>query len=305
MAREVLDTGETSISNSGDTLHAGGNKIVNNFDEIYDALGDQRLSSTYKSSGDETYQTIHATGYFQHLSLSDYSSAVDSGSMHDIDSSLATSDFDITLPDIGQSSGSARLGEMVVLQDSGGNWGTIPVYVSPGTDQNIEGMNSDSVYELNIPNTRAYFIVSSEETDNETWKVHLEPMSGESGGFVNNTVTLTDDSTTMTLYKTANYDIAKFEVYCAVYDSNDSLTENCTFEISIMTNGSELLSTKYSILSSLGTGEDSLFVTVTPSISTINNINYVIITIEQTESDTDGNTVYFVIKSISGTKLRL
>ena len=40
MAKQALGLGTTADDGSGDTLRAGGTKIKENFDELYDLMGD-------------------------------------------------------------------------------------------------------------------------------------------------------------------------------------------------------------------------------------------------------------------------
>ena len=57
-----LNTGTPGQVGTADTLNVGGVKIADNFDQIYDALGDLRVSS---SGNQEGKQFIHPGGVYQ------------------------------------------------------------------------------------------------------------------------------------------------------------------------------------------------------------------------------------------------
>ena len=50
MAKQILDTGAAANDNTGDTLRVGGQKIKDNFDEIYNALGNDGTNITFNAS---------------------------------------------------------------------------------------------------------------------------------------------------------------------------------------------------------------------------------------------------------------
>ena len=62
--KKVIDVGEVGNASTGDILYAGGVKINQNYDAIYNAFGDQRL---FAAGSGEGSQKIHATSYYQKI----------------------------------------------------------------------------------------------------------------------------------------------------------------------------------------------------------------------------------------------
>ena len=262
MGRKRLNTGQVSVPGSGDTIHDGGNKLHDNFNELFQAFGDQRLSRTVKN-GTEEWITPHATGYFQHLSLSTYASAVPSGSMHDIDSSLSAGYFPVILPIIGLESGKARRGEKIIIQDSKGSWDAVKVRVSPSSGQAITGSDSDGNYILNESKTVATFTVIDDSIGTERWGVKLSSIDGNEGAEVSESRLIPSGSAArIDLHNRTNYNSIKVLCYVESRNIDTQVVEKrSTFEMHIMNTPTEVISSRYAVLN---THENDSLVEATP-----------------------------------------
>ena len=133
--KKRIDTGTVGNPSTGDILYDGGNKINDNFDSIYDAFADQRLKEIDHGAG---RMVIHATGYYQKHPRQSYAgSAVEIGSLHDIDTTQGA--LIAILP-------KAKVGEGVVFINSNGSFSaTTPLNIRTQAGDSISGYSGDAV----------------------------------------------------------------------------------------------------------------------------------------------------------------
>ena len=64
MAKQILDTGTVANDNTGDTLRVGGQKINDNFSEVYHALGSDGTNISFNASTLQldTLNDVNTTG---------------------------------------------------------------------------------------------------------------------------------------------------------------------------------------------------------------------------------------------------
>lgn len=302
MGKKILNTGQVSVPGSGDTIHNGGNKIYDNFDELYLAFGDQRLKAVLASTS-EDWITPHATGYFQHFSLSNYVSAVAPGSMHDIESTKSAGFFPVRLPIIGTSNGNARRGEKVILQDSAGSWATVRVQVEPSSGQTISGADANGYFQLTESNTIATFTVVNEDTGNERWEVKIESIAGSDGAIISKTALVPSTGTTrLDLHIRENYNVIKVLVYVESRNRTTQLiTKRSAFEIQVMNTSDSVISTKYGVLNT--TENDNI--TECVPVMYLDSLNRSVVALDFTTTEPVTNDVNVTIKSISSLQQRV
>lgn len=288
MGRKILNTGQVSVPKSGDTIHAGGEKIKDNFDELYKTFGDQRLVSTVKNNS-EYWIRPHATGYFQHKTLSSYASSVESGSMHDIDSTLSSGNFPVRLPVIGKQNGQAKRGERIMIQDTVGSFGTVPVYIYPSSGQAITGANSNGgYYILAEDRLRATLVVVNDDVGSERWEVKVESVSGTDAVSISKTVEVQYNETVrMDLHARTSYNAVKLLVYAEqIKNADNQIDDRSAFEIQIMHSETDVYSTVYSVINQVSEAMEPL-ANLTPVIYQNSNGDDIIALDIQSNSDSD------------------
>lgn len=303
MGRKRLNTGELSVPGSGDTIHDGGNKLHDNFDELYLAFGDQRLFRVAKS-GTEEWITPHATGYYQHKQLSEYATPVLSGSMHDINSLNSAGHFPVLLPTIGQTNGEARRGEHVCLQDSASSWGIVPVKVSPAAGQAVRGADSTGAMVLSESDTRATFVVIDDTPGSERWAVKVESVAGAAGAAVNTSVKIPKNGgfSRVDLMETVNYNAIKLLVYGESKNDDTGVIDRRTVkELLIMHTGEDTFAVPYAVINS-ETGVE-VFRVDTKVYS--NSVGRLIVAIDIYTDEPTTHTVSVAVKSVGSLKQRL
>lgn len=305
MPRYKLNTGQPAVPGSGDTIHDGGNKLRDNNTEIYHAFGDQRLSGIIKE-GSEEWIRIHATGYYQHKNLSFFSSAIESGTMYDIESTLSSGSFPVTLPVIGKIAGNARRGERVAFQDTIGSWGTVPVVVSANTGQSITG-SVDGKYSLNTDRTRAFFVVVNDDPGTERWAVQTESITNTNAISIDRSVELVDgQASRIDLYERSSYNAVKVLIYAESFTTPTPDTEvvakRSTFEMSIMQTMTDVYSTSYAVMNINDNNDpQDLIVQVTPVMYTNAN-GKVMVALDITTSEPATQTVRVSVQSSGSVK---
>ncbi|WVX87471.1 baseplate wedge tail fiber protein connector [Vibrio phage EniLVp02] len=303
MGRKRLNTGQVSVPGSGDTIHDGGNKLHDNFDELYLAFGDQRLFRVAKS-GTEEWITPHATGYYQHKQLSEYATPVLSGSMHDINSLNSAGHFPVLLPTIGQTNGAARRGEQVKLQDTSSSWGIVPVKVTPSAGQAITGADSTGSVTLNESDTRATLVVVDDAPGSERWALKVESVSGTGGASVNTSVEIpkTGGFSRVDLMETANYNTIKLMIYGeSKEDDTGLITRRTVKEILIMHTGEDTYAVPYAEINS----DPGVSVFRVESKVYTNSVGRLIVAIDIFTDEPDTQTVSVAVKSVGSLKQRL
>lgn len=288
MGRKLLNTGQVAVPKSGDTIHFGGKKIKDNFTELYMTFGDQRLISTVKNNT-EYWIIPHATGYFQHKSLSSYAAAVKSGSMHDINSTLSSGHFPVRLPVIGKQNGQAKRGERIMIQDSIGSFGSTPVYIYPSSGQAITGANSDGGYYILAENQlRATLVVVNDDAGSERWSVKVDSISGTDDVNVSKTVDVVyNDTKRIDLHARTSYNAIKIMVYVeSVLLSDDTIDDRSAFEMQIMHSANDVYSTVYTVINQNSPDMEPL-VNATPIIYQNSGGNDIIALDLSSNSDSD------------------
>ncbi|AIZ02227.1 baseplate tail fiber connector [Escherichia phage vB_EcoM_VR20] len=81
----LIDVGEIGNASTGDILYDGGRKINEDFNNVYNTFGDQRL---YSIDSGQNSQVLHATGYYQKATnIIEWNTPVALGSLRDVDTS--------------------------------------------------------------------------------------------------------------------------------------------------------------------------------------------------------------------------
>lgn len=303
MGRKRLNTGQVSVPGSGDTIHDGGNKLHDNFDELYRAFGDQRLERVFKGANQEEWITPHGAGYFQHYPLSRYASAVASGSMHDIDSSISAGHFPVILPAIGLTNTGAKRGERVIIQDSANSWGSVEVRVSSSAGQSITGSNDEGKYILNENSTVATFTVIDDTPGSERWGVKINNLAGNEGAEVETSRGIPFGTTArVDLHYQSNYNSIKVLVYAESKNIDTTLIDKRTcYEMHVMNTPDSVFSATYSVLN---TNENDVIAIATPVSYRDSNGRFKI-ALDFTTNEPITHAVTVTVKSVGSLKQKL
>ncbi|QBO62298.1 putative baseplate wedge tail fiber connector [Escherichia phage vB_EcoM_G2248] len=191
--KKRIDTGTVGNPSTGDILYDGGNKINDNFDSIYDAFADQRLKEIDHGAG---RMVIHATGYYQKHPRQSYAgSAVEIGSLHDIDTTQGA--LIAILP-------KAKVGEGVVFINSNGSFSaTTPLNIRTQAGDSISGYSGDAV--ITQPFSKVTVWCTAVEGSRVTWRLGIESMFADTTTPLDRTVNVTGVATNVAIAAKTEY----------------------------------------------------------------------------------------------------
>lgn len=191
--KKRIDTGTVGNPSTGDILYDGGNKINDNFDSIYDAFADQRLKEIDHGAG---RMVIHATGYYQKHPRQSYAgSAVEIGSLHDIDTTQGA--LIAILP-------KAKVGEGVVFINSNGSFSaTTPLNIRTQAGDSISGYSGDAV--ITQPFSKVTVWCTAVEGNRVTWRLGIESMFTDTITPLDRTVNVTGVATNVAIAAKTEY----------------------------------------------------------------------------------------------------
>lgn len=175
-----IDTGVAGDSSTGDTIHAGGNGINDNFDSLYNVMGDYRL---YQSSDNGTnVQKLHATGFYQKHTRAYYNGAatpngnpVDYGSMHDVSTTRnGIGPLTINLP-----TGLNHQGECIEIINTDGSVNEtnyVEIKCSNVADS-FAGLGN--VLRLTVPKFKLTLWIEKSEQTGSVWNYKIDNLYGD------------------------------------------------------------------------------------------------------------------------------
>lgn len=254
MGLRRLSTGEVGVAGSADTINAGGQKIVSDFNELYKAYGDHNLLQVIQDPTDsEEYITVHPAGYHQRHALSVYSTPVETGSMHDIDSALYSAGTTLTiklptivssLTGVSNTSGKyARIGDKIEFQDTADSWSIVPLLFTAATGQTIDGLGTFKM-------SQSYCRIVLTCTSATAWSSKIEPISGILGkGAIEKSLVLTSGTTNyIELCNISSYDVLKLVVYAYEYSPSTSSSLNwSSCEMMVLNNQDSTMNSRYAV----------------------------------------------------------
>lgn len=195
--KKRISTGVIGNPSTGDILYDGGNKINDNFDSIYDAFADQRFKDVDHGVG---RMVIHATGYYQKHPRQSYAgSAVEIGSLHDIDTTQGA--LIAILP-------KAKVGEGVVFINSNGSFSAAtPLTIRTQAGDSIAGYSGDAT--ITQPFSKVTVWCTAVEGNRMTWRVGIESMFIDTTTPVDKTVNVTGVATNVAIASKTEYNTIK------------------------------------------------------------------------------------------------
>lgn len=240
--KQRISTGIIGNASSGDILYDGGNKINDNFDAIYDAFADQRFKDIDHGVG---RMVIHATGYYQKHTRQSYAeSAVEIGSLHDIDTSQGA--MIVILP-------KAKVGEGVVFINSNGSFSTTtPLNIRAQAGDSIAGYANDAT--ITQPFSKVTVWCTAIEGNRLTWRVGIESMFTDTTTPLDKTVNVTGVATNVAIAAKTEYNTIKL-ITTASNTSGTKLRSSETL-LMIDAKAGKVYATEYGVLE---TAEEELY----------------------------------------------
>lgn len=195
--KQRIDRGVVGNPSTGEILYDGAGKINDNFDAIYDAFADQRFKDIDHGVG---RMVIHATGYYQKHTRQSYAgSAVEIGSLHDIDTSQGA--MIVILP-------KAKVGEGVVFINSNGSFSTTtPLNIRAQAGDAIVGYSGDTA--ITQPYSKVTVWCTAVEGNRVTWRIGIDSMFSDTTIPVDRTVNVTGVATNVAIASKTEYQTIK------------------------------------------------------------------------------------------------
>ena len=238
-----LNTGTPGQAGTADTVNAGGVKIADNFDQIYDALGDLRVSS---SGTQEGKQFIHPGGVYQ---LIDQNSNLYSGGLYTVDTTDLIQEIILVLPPIQAFSFAtydgtyAVSGTRIIMQDATSSWGKVGVKVQTSVGDTITGAYIDSD---DVAGTQKLLVLESDQeitlianydpvTGNANWNVYTRNINTFEPSPTGTTDYIDDNQEKIIqLLDIRTFKSIKYLVYAEEIDSQGYTVRNSTAEILLL-----------------------------------------------------------------------
>lgn len=254
--KQLIDTGEIGNASTGDILFDGGNKLNDDINAIYNAFGDQRKMKLNNGQGKDG-QTIHANGYYQKADSADYySTPVDLGTMHDIDTTAGG--VLVTLS-------KGKLGEAVSFINSNGS-------ISVNNPLTIQAIDSFIGVNGNLVITSPYCevvcrCISESSQEGSIWNYSIRSMFGQQQVPTEGTWSVNlDGSATVPLFHKSEYNSAKLLVTCQTADGKKA--KNAELNILIDSLNSSVLSTEYAVMRFGNQTEDDEIANISFTVNT-------------------------------------
>lgn len=235
--KQLIDIGIIGNASTGDILYDGGKKINEDFNQVYNTFGDQRLVDTPN-------QILHATGYYQKMpQISDWAREIPLGSMIDVDTSYGNVSANIA---------KGKQGECVVFVNSNG---------SISKDNFFEIQVLDRFVNLSTPNLRVtepYTKITlwciSDAGGVAVWDYSIESMFGESQVPLDKTYTVSPTPRDITLTQATRYQTVKLLLTAVSADAKRVKTSEVILYVDNI--GKKVYSTEYGVLRLGETNDD-------------------------------------------------
>lgn len=240
--KKRIDTGTVGNPSTGDILYDGGNKINDNFDSIYDAFADQRFKDIDHGVG---RMVIHATGYYQKHPRQSYAgSAVEIGSLHDIDTTQGA--LIAILP-------KAKVGEGVVFINSNGSFSTTtPLNIRTQAGDSISGYSGDAV--ITQPFSKVTVWCTAVEGSRVTWRLGIESMFTDTTMPLDKTVNVTGVATNVAIAAKTEY--VSIKLLTTASNTSGSKMRSSETLLMIDSKAGKVYATEYAVLQKT---EDELY----------------------------------------------
>jgi len=233
--KKRIDVGQIGNPSTGDILYDGGVKLNTVIDSLYNTFGDDRLYTSASLGAD--VQFLHATGYYQKKTRSDYAAGpIDMGSCHDIDTTAGT--ITVTLPN-------AKQGEGCYFINSNGSVSpSNPLIIRPQAGETILGVSSDLI--VTSPNVRVIVWCTKIDGARKYWDYGLSPMFGDTTLPVEKTINITTVPTNVKICGKNEYAGVKMMIACRTPDGTAFKTAEVLLSVDSISN--KVYSTEYAVI---------------------------------------------------------
>lgn len=238
--KQLIDIGEIGNASTGDILYDGGKKLNENLNALYNTFGDQRLF--VNDSGNKT-QLLHATGYYQKPTLSEWLAPVPLGSLRDVDAS--TGNVLCVLQ-------RGKLGEGMVFINSNGS-------INPTNYFEIQAIDSfvsvpSGTLKITQPFCKVTVWCVSVEGGISRWDYSIESMFGNKHIPLDKTFTLSSAQREIPIAPVNTYQTIKLFLTCASTDGLKVKTSEVMLYID--SKASKVYSTEYAVIRKGNVDED-------------------------------------------------
>lgn len=231
--KKLIDVGEIGNASTGDILFDGGEKINEDFNNLYNTFGDQRLFEN--DSGIET-QTLHATGYYQKAtSLAAWGPPIKMGEMRDVDTSTGP---------IGAILEKGKAGECVVFVNSNGSISAENYFeIQPNTS--FVSVPSGNL-KIVTPFSRITCWCISDDNGISKWDYRIENMFGQHTVPLDQTYSL--NSTPRDIQIAVQNQYQTFKLLCTATSVDGRKYKASEFIVYNDITGNKIISTEYGVI---------------------------------------------------------
>lgn len=271
--KQVIDVGEVGNASTGDILYAGGVKINQNFDAVYNAFGDQRL---FGAGGGAQNQTIHATGYYQKLTSSNANGAIPLGSLLDVDTTLGSVKINLPKGKVGE--GIIVINSMGNLSASGNKTFTMGTSAADGATDAWKTGGRDVT--VNVPYSKiTAWCIEVKANGQAIWDYSVESMFGNKHIPIETSKVITSEDSVFVIGSKSNYSTVKL-LLSFVATPGGTLPKRQSSEVMLMIDpnastgypNGRVFDTEFAVLrNGEGSINESLY-SIKYSINTQNNI---------------------------------
>jgi hypothetical protein len=242
--KELIDVGEIGNASTGDILHTGGVKINTDFNNIYNTFGDQRLSAL---TGELTGQKLHATGYYQKFTDADQNTAVELGSLVDVDTTTGS----IVLTTV-----RGKLGEGIEIINSNGSISATN-YLEIRIVDNFAGQ-AGTTLRIVTPFTRILLWCIRDTNSVSTWDYSIESMFGDKRVPLNRTYNISNVARDIPVVYQGQYSLVKLLV--TAVNNNETIYKASEYLVFIDNQARKIYSTEYAVIRrGQATDEDEIY----------------------------------------------
>lgn len=255
--KEVVNVGEIGNASTGDILYDGGVKINNNFSDIFNAFGDQRL---FAAADGENTQIIHATGYYQKLSFADYSSSeIALGTCHDI--STNGQKLNVTIA-------KGNVGEAIYFVNADGSI-SAETSLTITTSANDGFASGGNKIEIVSPYTKVeVWCISKDTSGNCIWDYSITSMFGQQHVPLERTFTINQTGTDIIIAGVREFNSIKLLMSYVATPPGKNIRQSSETLLLIDSSMNKVYSTEYGVIRMGGEkGEDEFFYTATYSVN--------------------------------------
>lgn len=252
--KKLIDVGEIGNASTGDILFDGGEKINEDFNNLYNTFGDQRLFSN--DSGIAT-QTLHATGYYQkYNTIVEWGPPVRMGEQRDVDT---TNGPILALLDKG------KAGECVVFINSNGSF-SAENYFEIQPNNSFVSVPSGNL-KIISPFCRITCWCISDDDGISRWDYRIDNMFGEHAIPLDKTYLLNTTKRDIPIAVQSQYQTIKLICTAASTDGRKFKASEILIYNDIASN--KLLSTEYAVIRGGNVDEEDEIYTLDFKLDTI------------------------------------